>query len=328
MLRNVTQCAFAAICVATLAGGAALPQSSTDRQGGLSRPKLKFACELDTASLAAMFTDSSVMSDLSDLGAGVSLAILDMTPQRAFVVRRLNQANIPDTAWLLLPKDQGYFFNTENAAAASSRFDAFEAWSGRYRLQWDGIGLDIEPDFEELQRLAHGGLWQLVPALVQRAFDHQRIRKASQDYKQLFARIHAHGYPVEVYQMFFMADEREACSTLLERLLGVVDVSGDRQCLMLYTSFHHSWRDSVIWAYGAEAGAIVIGSTGGDSKLDEGFAPLNWDEFLRDLRAARSWTNEIGVYRPEGSSRNASLSWKQRRASNKDRRAKVRPRRV
>jgi len=74
----------------------------------------------------------------------------------------------------------------------------------------------------------------------------QGIRKAKQDYEHLNARIHAHGYPVEVYQMFSMADERKAHSTLLERLLGVLDLSGDRQCLMCYTSLRDSWLDSVI----------------------------------------------------------------------------------
>jgi hypothetical protein len=59
---------------------------------------------------------------------------------------------------------------------------------------------------------------------------------------------------------------------------------------MLYTSFHHSWGASVIWVYGSDAATIVIGSTGGDSKLDSGFAPLNWNEFIRDIRAARYWT--------------------------------------
>jgi hypothetical protein len=38
----------------------------------MSRPKLKLACELDAAKLAAMFSDSSVIPDLSNLGAGVT----------------------------------------------------------------------------------------------------------------------------------------------------------------------------------------------------------------------------------------------------------------
>jgi membrane protease YdiL (CAAX protease family) len=141
-----------------------------------------------------------------------------------------------------------------------------------------------------------------------RAADDRHILEARERYRDLIGRMRRGGYAVEVYQLFFMADERRAHSTLLERLFQVVDVSGERNCLMLYTSFHHSWGASVIRTYGGDAGTIVIGSTGGDSALDAGFAPLNWDEFLRDLQAARRWTNEIGVYSLEGCVRQGMLA--------------------
>jgi membrane protease YdiL (CAAX protease family) len=255
-----------------------------------------------------MFSTSTVIADLAGLRAGISLALPDLSPDRAAVVRRLNAAGIPVTAWLALPKEQGYFFNAGNAPAAARRFDEFEVWSVRHGLRWAAVGLDIEPDVNELQFLARGGVGRLVPALMVRALDHRHVLEAKRCYQNLIGRIRARGYPVEVYQLFFMADERRARSTLLERLLGVVDVSGDRNCLMLYTSFHHSWGASVIRVYGADAGRIVIGSTGGDSPLDAGFVPLGWDEFLRDLRVASRWTNDIGVYSLEGCVRQRMLA--------------------
>ena len=49
------------------------------------------------------------------------------------------------------------------------------------------------------------------------------------------------------YQVPLIADERQAHSTFLERLLGVVDVRGDHEVLMRYTSFQHSLGAAVIW---------------------------------------------------------------------------------
>lgn len=309
MLRCGRLCVYIAACAIVFASCRDRTWNSPKQnRGALARPNLRFACELESRPLALMFANSLVITELADLNAGISLAIPELSAERAAVVRRLNEANIPVTAWLLLPKEQGYFFNAGNAPAAVKRFAEFQVWSTTHNLRWVGIGLDIEPNIEELQALSHGGARRLIPGLIRRSFDHGRIRDAKSAYQALVKRMHTRGYPVEIYQLFFMADERRARSTLLERLLGTVDVSGDRQCLMLYTSFHHSWGASVISAYGADATTIVVGSTGGDSKLDSGFAPLNWSEFIRDIRAAQQWTNDIGVYSLEGCVRQGMLA--------------------
>jgi hypothetical protein len=72
-------------------------------------PRLTFFCELETADLQALFEDGSVIEDLQSLNAAVSLGLLDLKPERAEIVRRLNRAGLPVTAWLLLPKEQGYY---------------------------------------------------------------------------------------------------------------------------------------------------------------------------------------------------------------------------
>src|SRR3712207_8982240 len=45
--------------------------------------------------------------------------------QRAAVVRQLNTYGIPTIAWLLLPHDQGYWFNLGNYPQAIARYHAF-----------------------------------------------------------------------------------------------------------------------------------------------------------------------------------------------------------
>jgi hypothetical protein len=116
------------------------PNSPKLTRGFLTPPNLRFACELESRALALMFANSPVIADLADLKASVALAVPDLSAERASVVRRLNEANVPVTAWLLLPKEQGYFFNAGNASAAEARFDEFQTWTGIHSLRWAGIG--------------------------------------------------------------------------------------------------------------------------------------------------------------------------------------------
>ena len=115
--------------------------------------KLTFFCELDASTLEALFSDPSVTRRLVALGAQVSLGILDFSPERASVVRRLNRAGIPLIAWQLLPREQGYWYNMCNAAEAAARYAEFRDWSTREDLHWSGIGVDIKPDIGEFQEL-------------------------------------------------------------------------------------------------------------------------------------------------------------------------------
>lgn len=75
--------------------------------------------------------------------------------------------------------------------------------------------------------------------------------------------MHRTGYTVETYRFPFIADERDAHSTLLERIAGIVDVRADREALMLHTSLNSALDSALIWVYGPEAQAIVVGSTQG-----------------------------------------------------------------
>ena len=119
--------------------------------------------------------------------------------------------------------------------------------------------------------------------------------------------IRSHGYPVETYQFPFIADERAVRSSVLERLTGIVDVRGDREVLLLYTSFNPSLDSALIWVYGPEAQAIAVGSTTGPTS-DLHFARLNWEEFSRDLMVANHFSHVIGVYNLDGCVRQGFLA--------------------
>ncbi len=254
-----------------------------------------------------MFSKPGVISDLAELRAGVALAVSDLSADRARIVRQLNQAGIPVTAWLTLPAEQGYYLNSSNAPQATARFADFEKWSTAEGLRWAAIGLDIEPSIQEFASLKQGGKWHLVSTLIMRSFGRQRIRRANNMYSTLIREMQTHGYRVQTYQFPFIADERRVQSTLLERIGGIVDVKGDEEVLMLYTSFAHKTDSALIWVYGPDAQAIAVGSTSG-SDSDPRFIPLNWLAFSRDLMVANHFSHTVGVYNLEGCIRQGFLS--------------------
>jgi hypothetical protein len=71
---------------------------------------------------------------------------------------------------------------------------------------------------------------------------------------------------------------------------------------MQYTSFVPTLGPGLLWSYGPEAQALAVGTTGGgpDVPGHPQFSPLSWEEFARDLRLARYWSNDLFVHSLEG----------------------------
>ena len=284
----------------------AMPSTGVTVQGPGVPPNLGFACcDQGIEKMQVLFNNQDVIADLKDLHAEVAIPILDFSPERAAAVHRLNQAGIPVIAGLLLPKE-GYYFSADNEPAAALRFAAFDAWSRNQGLRWNGVGLDIEPNFAELATL-RSHPWRLFTTLLWRAVDVQRMRRAKRAYSALIANMRGQGYFVQTYQLPILPVERHAHSSLLDRLLGTVDVRGDQEVLMLYTSYAPPpVGAAIIWKLGRDAPAIAIGVTDGDPRANP--AVLNWGRFSRDLIVAGHFSHLIGVYDLEGCVRQGFLS--------------------
>ena len=266
-----------------------------------SAPRLTFFCELEVGPLEALFAAPAVLEHLRALRAGVSLGLIELSAERAAVVRRLNEAGVPVVAWLLLPKAEGYWFNQGNVVQATARYGHFQEWSAAHGLRWDGVGLDIEPDIHELQR-ALRSRWHLVPALLPRLGRGGLLKASRAAYGALVERIRADGYRVDSYQLPFIVDERLAGSSVLERLTGVLDLPVDREVLMLYTSLVRPHGPGLLASYGPHARSIGLGITGGGVDVPEILAvpSLDWEELSRDLRLARRWTEDLHLFSLEG----------------------------
>jgi hypothetical protein len=273
-----------------------------------SSPQLTFFCELDAAALTDLFADPQLIPALRSLGASVSLGIIDLSPERAAVVRQLNAAGVPVTGWQLLPRDEGYWYNLDNAPQAAARYAAFGDWSRANGLCWQAIGVDVEPDIREMARVAARPL-QLVPLAARRLLDPARLCRAAAQYAALLAQMRADGYPVESYIFSFVLDERRAGATLLQHLSGLVDLPVDREVPMIYTNFMRPRGDAILASYAPELRAVALGITGGgvDVADIQRVPPLTWDELSRDLRIAARWCDALYIFSLEGCVRQGFL---------------------
>lgn len=281
----------------------------------MTRPRLTYFCELESDALQDIFS-VPVIAELASSAARISLGILDLSAQRAEVVRRLNEAGVPVVAWLLLPKDQGYWLNSENASLAAARYQAFKNWTQQSGLEWAGVGLGIGPNFSLVQQLPENRI-SLFGTLFRKSFNRRQLHNARDIYTALIWQMQADGCPVETYVLPFILDERKIHSAILQRATGLIDLSADREVLILFSSFSRPNSPGMLWSYAPDAApdaaanyakAIGLGSTGGGIEL-EGLnpPPLDWEELCRDLRLAYVYSSDIYVYSLEGCVRQGFL---------------------
>ena len=107
------------------------------------QPKISFFNEMEGAPLAKLFKDTSIVPQLQSLHSEIRMGMLDTSLERVAVIKELNKASIPVVAWLLLPKEKGYWFHSKNGEAAINRYHEVRDWAKRNQLNFSGIGLDL-----------------------------------------------------------------------------------------------------------------------------------------------------------------------------------------
>ena len=264
-------------------------------------PKLTFFCELEQDALQELFGEPDVLDSLVELKASVSMGILDLSLERAEIIRKLNHAGIQVIGWLLLPKDEGYWFNLGNAPQAVTRYADFKTWTLENKLQWQGVGIDIEPDIREMEGLMQGKAASLIP-ILRRILSARTLNDARVTYWNLVYQMRMDGYRVDSYHFPFIVDERRVGASLLQRVAGLLDLPSDREVLMLYSSMIRPYGPGVLWSYASEAESVGVGVTGGGVQMEgvSEIRPLDWIEFSRDLRLARRQSDDIHVFSLEG----------------------------
>lgn len=273
----------------------------------MPQPDIILFCELGPMALAELFARPEVLEQLERHGYGVSLGILDFSPQRAAVVRCLNERGIPVIAWVLLPPEEGYWFNLGNYPQALARYEALKQWIADEGLQFKAIGLDIEPLLTDRTAAQQGNTMHMFSRAAQ-AQRNALYPAALAAYLDLTAFIRHDGYEVHTYQYPFIIDDRRVGTTLVQRTLDVVDIPADHEVLLLYSSnvralLGTDLDGAFVRSYGQHADGIAIGVTGGGflDPVRGTVAPrLDLPAFCRDMALAAQYTDTIHIFSLEG----------------------------
>lgn len=274
------------------------------------KPQLSFFTELPSSELKGLFADSLVIAELKALHAEIRMGVLDFSPERVEVVRQLNAEGIPVVAWLLLPKEEGYWFNMGNGPDALLRYEKMQNWTLENGLKWAGIGIDLEPSIDDIVLMTSDPNAAAKKALG-RLFDNSKIKNGKEDYQRVIEKIKSDGYHLESYILPFLLDEREAGSQTFQKVTGILDIPVDTEIQMLYSSFYGPNGVAFIPEYGKGQKAVAIGSTGGGVEI-EGMAQtpptMSWEDLERDLIIASKVVDQVHIFCLESSVEKGYLS--------------------
>jgi hypothetical protein len=266
--------------------------------GIFAKPIFSFFNEMKGPELKVLFADSTLIPTLQTLGAEIRMGMLDLSPERADVLHRLNQSGIPVVAWLLLPEEQGYWFHSGNGEVAIERYKAIKQWADAEGIQFKGIGIDLELDMNDFE-LAQSDPWALIGQLPGRLYDKKPIEEGRRVYQQLLELIKQDGYPVESYYASFVKDETNIGSTSIQQLTKFLDVKVEKEIPMLYTSFMgNAYGLLKIYALDLNLQYVALGSTGGG--VDTTLTTLTWEQLAHDIRVVAPTVKEIHIFSLEG----------------------------
>jgi hypothetical protein len=197
--------------------------------------RLSFFNEQDSPELSELVGDAAVLKELHALRAQVTMGLRDLSDERAFAVRRLCDEGVPVGAWLLLPREQGYFATYDNVEAVEARVDAVLRWAARHHLDLTSLGFDFEPDLRELDALFHHPVRALA-GWARRSRDRPRRERALEAYRALITRLQSEGWSIETYQFPLLLEDRAADSHFLQRFCSSLNMPVERKVMIAYSS--------------------------------------------------------------------------------------------
>ncbi len=260
-------------------------------------PQLIFTVERDSAATLDLLRAPGLLDTLAARRYGVALGIERLDEPTAAAARLLAGRAAPLVAWLKLPPEDGYAFNLRNYPQALARYRDFRAWAQEQGLAFDAVGLELAapPDLDSVDDLTLRSLFHRLRL----ATEYVLYSAGRSAYIELFALMRQDGYEIHTYQLPFVADDRRAGTTLLQRALDVVDLPSDLDVLMCSSAVPSErlggdLGGALIASYGPSADAVGIGGVS-DDQAEEGVGVLAWPALRRDLLLAAHYTDTIYI---------------------------------
>jgi hypothetical protein len=275
-----------------------------------SLKNVSFFTELTGSELDKIASDTSIIKNLKQLKASLRIAIIDMSPERVSALTKLQNAQIPIHAWLMLSKEDGFWANNENYKTFQKRYSVFADWSAKEGIKWKSVGLTILPQRSDASFLLESqkslsGKWDFSKIMIARLLDWDgEFDEAKAAYEDLVRTIKSDGYAVEVYQSTMQMDEVLAETSSFQKMAGIINVKGDEQFTIIHRRLTGDYPNilAFIDAYGKSSDGIVLGHTASQRPLNfrENDVILNWQELSRSLTYAQQERITIHISTLEG----------------------------
>jgi hypothetical protein len=274
------------------------------------RPRLIFFTELDGHDLCELLDWPGLLELLVTERYGVALSVARLDQARAQAAQLLNAHGVPLIAWLLPPPEAGFAFNLQNYPQAISHYRAFRAWALEHELNFEAVGLEIEAPPDEEPSSPQWG-----PREIARRFwlasENVLYPSARAAYTEMIGAIRHDGYQAHTFQMPFVADDRRAGTTVIQRALDIMDLPADVDVLMCSSCVPSERLDddlggALIASYGPSADAIGVGSASEDDAGEESVR-LPWPALRRDLLLAAHYTDTIYLFSLEDCAKRGML---------------------
>lgn len=259
-----------------------------------TKPKLSFFNEQEGKELKQLFADSTLIPNLQKLNAEIRMGFLDLSPERAEVLKRLNAANIPVVAWLLLPKEKGYWFHSGNSKEAFERYYEVKKWAEKNGITFSGIGIDLELDMNDMQLYKTNKL-KLFGKLVGRLYAKDEFLASKKQYEKLIETMRKDGCKVESYYIPVIKYETAKGQTAIQQVSKFMDLQTDKDIPMLYTSMMgEPYGTLKLLAIDDNLKSVALGSTGGG--FDPSLPNMKWEDLEYDLRLMAKSADELHIF--------------------------------
>ncbi len=250
-----------------------------------ANPQLSFFNEQEGKNLKELFSDTTLIPYLKQINAEIRMGMLDLSPERAVVLKALNDADIPVVAWLLLSKENGYWFHSGNSEQAFERYYEIKKWAEDAGIKFSGIGLDLELDINDME-LYQTNKIKLLGKIIGRLYRKKAFIEAKESYNKLIETIRKDGFSIESYYIPYIRYETEKGQSALQQASGFMDLRTDKDIPMLYTSFFgNPYGTLKVLAIDENLDYVALGSTGGG--VDPSMPSMTWDDLAYDLRLSK-----------------------------------------
>ena len=266
---------------------------------------ISFFNELKSPELVQLFKDSTLIPNLQAIHGEIRMGTLDLTPERAGIVKKLNEAGIPVVAWLVLSEQDGYFSNSINADLSKKRYQEIKNWANQNQLKLKGIGFDFEVDMNDL-KLAKSSPLKFAYKMFTRLYeDDSHLKLAKLKYDTLMSQVKADGYAVEGYFMPYINDEVANGTTSIQKMARFIPYKTGNDIPMLYSSLNGN-GDGMLKLYGADVHlyATGLGSTGGGIDTS---GLLTYERLVHDMNVAFKTVKEVHIFSLEGAVKSGML---------------------